>query len=74
MNINKIVNDSELWEEYRKARAIAAPYRSKLQFKLAILTMPDTHICDEFVYNTAMGIPLTLIFAPTGYICDDLKG
>ena len=75
MDINKIVNDPELWAEYCKAYAIAAHYRPAVQFKLAIFNMPKTRFYDDSVWNSAIkDFPHILLSAITGYICDDLKG
>ena len=42
MNIKQIVNDPELYRELCKAYQYAAPYRSKVQYKLALINACQT--------------------------------
>jgi hypothetical protein len=74
MNINQIVNDPELWAEYCKAYAIAAHYRPAVQFRLAIINSPHTHVWDDCIF-TDLFTPGALITAiGDGWVSDDLKG
>jgi hypothetical protein len=74
MNINAICNDQELYNELMIAYAMAGNRRAQIGYKLAILNMPDTHIFDDCIINTAIGTPSYLIDAITGFISDDWKG
>lgn len=69
MNIQEIVNDPALWKELIKAYGYAAPYKSQVQFRLALITMPATHITPDYIYNDNEG---AMVCALTGWICDDL--
>jgi hypothetical protein len=74
MNINEIVNDPELWQEFCIAYAMAGKRPAEISYKLAILNMPDTHIFDEGIGNNAMGETKLLVSAITGFISPDWKG
>ena len=71
MNIQRMVGDLELWEEFCVAYAMASHLRPQVQFRLAILQSPYTHIWDECIWSELQ--PGNLIDAMSGFISDDLK-
>ena len=74
MNINQIVNDPELYNELMIAYAMVGNRRARVSFRLAILNMPDTCVQDDCIYNTAIGQPMILVDAVSGFISEDWKG
>jgi hypothetical protein len=73
-NLQELINDPELFEQLCIAYAMVGNRRAKIQYKLAILNMPDTHVFDDMIINTAMDTPSYLIDAITGFISEDWKG
>jgi len=74
MDINKICNDKELYEELMIAYAMVGNRRAQVSFRLAILNVPQTVVQDDCIYNTAIGQPMILVNAATGFISEDWKG
>ena len=72
MNMQLILADQELWGEFCVAYAMASRLRPQVQFRLAILQSPYTHIWEECVWSELQ--PGNLIDAMSGFISDDLKG
>ena len=72
MDINKICNDKELYEELMIAYAMVGNRRARVSFRLAILNMPDTHVWDECIWNDAFEYA-TLVDAISGFISEDWR-
>lgn len=72
VNMQGMVGDPELWEEFCVAYAMASRLRPQVRYRYAIINSVYTHIWDECIWSELQ--PGNLIDAMSGFISNDLKG
>jgi hypothetical protein len=71
MNMQLILQDQELWEEFCIACAMSSQLRPQVRFRYAIINSVYTRIWEECVWSELQSG--NLIDAMSGFISDDLK-
>lgn len=72
-NMQAIVNDPELWEQFVIAYRIAGRYRPKVQFRRMIINLSSMVIMDNYIWCYSKDYTGPMLLAETGFIHKDLK-